>query len=180
MIGYTILKNAVEHLLETDLVKKVYHTTQIWDQDGERYPVYKDGDELVYVGVDDTKFMSCYIRQLNGFAVTKTNPIGSSGRKEYQGRVLNRIVFFNDFEERNHDELTIKLLAITFNSKIELVRIMENKDEILREEAKVKNFTFGGLTFYRAIDFYVLLKVQDACDLDVPCGEWENPITLKT
>ena len=66
MIGYSVLNNIFNTLLNDGLVTKVYHDVIIIEEEKNRFPVFPKGDEFVYVGVDDSKKMNCYFRQMGG------------------------------------------------------------------------------------------------------------------
>lgn len=177
MIGFSTILNIITYLLNQKLVSKIYHSVEILNTNGQRYPVYKQDDEFIYIGPDDTKHMVCYIRETTGFATDKVEDIGG-GKKLYKGKVGFRAVFFNDFEKRSHADLLTSLMAFTFYPNIRLKKLITNTEELLKEEAKVKDFTFGAETFYQAIDFTIQLTLhEDKCDLNIGCENLFNPIT---
>lgn len=181
MIGYSIVSNIIAYVLKQKLVSKVYHSVDILNINDQRFPGYKKDDEWIYVGPDDTQHMVCYIREISGLAVDKIVPMSAGGKKAYNGKVGYRMVFFNDFEQRNHDDLLVELMAFTFYPGIQLKKIISNNEELLREEGKVKDFTFGATTFYKAIDFFVLQTFQEnKCELNIGCGNLQNPVTPET
>lgn len=184
MIGFSILNEVIQKLLGTGLVKKVYHSVFIYvdkADKSERYPVYSfpNDDGFEYVGIDDSKFMSCYIREIGDFVTDKVENKSSESKLIY-GKQLYRIVFFNDFEERNHDDLLASFVKTTFTQYVVLNKIITNTDRLLTDETVLKDFNFGATTFYKAIDFYLTLILQDdTCENVISCNNQANPICLK-
>lgn len=181
MIGYSVISNIIAYLLKQKLVSQVYHSVDILNINNQRYPGYKKDDEWIYVGPDDSKHMQCYIREIAGLSVDKIEIMSAGGKKAYKGKVGYRMVFFNDFEKRDHDQLLIELLAFTYYPSVQLKKVINNNEELLREEGKVKDFTFGATTFYKAIDFFVIQTLQEnKCELNIGCGNLQNPVTPET
>lgn len=177
MIGYSTILSVIKYLLTQKLVSKVYHSVEIFDHNAQRFPAYKKEDEFIYIGPDDTQHMTCYLREISGFTVDKTEDLGG-GKKIYRGKIGYRAVFFNDFEKRDHSDLLTSLMAFSFYPHIQLKKLITNTEELLKEEAKVKDFTFGAQTFYKAIDFFVLLTFQaNNCELNIGCESLFNPLT---
>src|SRR6185369_5100477 len=118
MLAYLSLKPMFDMLLDTGLVQKIYHSVIIDNRGDDRFPVYRVGDEWRFCGQDDTKIMGCYIRQTSDFTNIRTEQI-SSAEKLYYTRIGYRVVFFNDFEKRNHDQLAAILMNIVFDDNID-------------------------------------------------------------
>ncbi len=176
MQGYSILNPLFLSLLNTGLVQKIYHSVIIHEQGDNRYPAYRVGDEWHYTGVDDTKIMGCYLRQTGDLQNARTEHV-TSCEKFYITRVPYRLVFFNDHETRNHDDLQVKIMNIVFEKDIEFVRFINDKTRLANEETALKGFNFGGNTFYAALDFFVLIRLtRNNCGTEISCGEIENPI----
>ncbi len=177
MIGYSVIKNLFYNLFATGIVKKIYHDVTILEEDnGFKYPVYREGEEFVYVGIDDTKIMSCYLRQTGPVQNTKTEFI-SANQKLYKIRVPYRLVLFNDFEKRNFDQLQIALMKIMYSENIFLDKIITNSDDLLNIETSPKNFHLGGTSFYCAFDFFVISSIaEERCPTEISCSDLQNPI----
>lgn len=176
MTGYSTLKPLFQSLIDTGLVQKIYHSVIIREQGENRYPAYRVGDEWYYTGVDDTKIMGCYLRQTGDLQNGRTEQ-ASSCQKMYITRVPYRLVFFNDHETRNHDDLQAKIMNIVFQKDIELVRFVTDKTRLAIDETALKGFNFGGNTFYAALDFILIVRLtRNNCEVEINCGEIPNPI----
>lgn len=165
-------------ILATGIVNRVYHSCQlIRDQDDQQlYPAYQEGDEFLYVGTDDGKGLFAYIR-VNGDMTGVPFKIASCARS-YDMVAPLRVVFFNDHEKRNHEDLVGQLSKLTFLTGMTLQRIITDKWRLAREESPIqRNIALGGNTFYVAFDVlaaFVLLP--NTCD-PTPCIVHPNPIT---
>lgn len=176
MLAYSTVKPVLDRLLDTELVQKIYHSVRISDTSGDRFPVYRLGDEWLYCGQDDTKIMGCYIRQTGDLISTGTTPVSSS-EKFYNARVPYRIVLFNDYEKRDHADIAAQLMNIVFYTDIEFVRYISDKSALAIQESQIRGFEFGGDTFYAAIDILVNFKLKlSNCEQVMNCGELPNPI----
>lgn len=176
MIGYLTINQIINDLINREVVKKVFHSVELWEKNGDRYPAYRDqgNDEWFYVGVNDTKVMHAYIRETAGFKVESEIKLDSTGNKGYKGVENYRLVVFNDFENRSFDDLINAILPFSFLPGVRLKKIFNNNDELLREEAKIKDFNFGATTFYKAFDFTVTAILNKKCEYDIKC--WSNPV----
>lgn len=176
MLAYSTINPVLLDLLNTDLVKKIYHSVILYEEENERFPAYRIGDDYAYCGQDDREIMGCYLRQTGDFTNRETTQI-SSAEKMYVSRIPYRLVFFNDHEKRNHDDLAAKLMNIVFAQDIEFVRYISDKTRLAQEESKLKGFNFGGNTFYAAIDIFVTVRLKKTnCEQVMNCGDIPNPI----
>jgi hypothetical protein len=176
MLGYSTLKSAIDYLLSTGIVAKVYHDVYILENLTNRYPVYDEGDEKIYVGVDDRQIMNCYFRQTGEANLLRSEFVGSS-KKIFKARAPFRVVFFNDFEERSFDSLIEKILKLSLFENIEFARIYTDREQVRILESDRKNFTFGGKTFYIAVDVNVTFTTfSDDCNVQIDCEALPNPI----
>lgn len=177
MLGYSTIKGLIQYLLNGNIVTRVYHSVTMQDKGGKRYPAYKVGDDFFYVGIDDTKRMSCYLRQTGAMVVGKSEFFTGSA-KAYYVTVPYRLVFFNDFEGRNFDELTAKILQGVFLPGITLIRYYNDGNELMKVETSPELFRLGGTSFYKAVDLAVSFWMKpDNCEMEVGCTNIENPIT---
>lgn len=163
-------------ILATGYVKKVFHSCQML-QDSENnilYPAYPKGAEYTYTGIDDTHGLFAYIRT-NGDAAGVPLKIDSCG-KSYQLTVPLRVVFFNDNETQNHEELTTQLASFTFLSNVNLVRIISDKFRLVREESPVFREKFDAQTFYVAFDITVTIQLMANDCVTKPCTIHVNPL----
>lgn len=176
MLGFSTLKSAIDYLLITGIVSKVYHDVYILETDKGRFPVYDEGDEKIYVGVDDTQIMNCYFRQTGEAIFFKSEFVGSQ-KKIFKARAPFRVVFFNDYEERSFDSLTDKIMKLSLFENIEFSKVYIDREQIRILEGDRKNFNFGGKTFYKAIDINVnFTTVSDDCNKQIECDALPNPI----
>lgn len=176
MIGYSILSDVFNKLLTDKLVTKIYTDVFIMEENGNRYPVYPDGAEFKYVGVDDTKVMICYFRQLGEARNAKTIYVDSA-LKSYLLRVPFRMVLFNDYETRNFDELTVAFMNVMFAQFLDFTALITDVKKIQQEENLIKNFTFDASTYYVAIDFTLSVEIfKNNCAEVIGCAQVENPI----
>lgn len=166
-----------EEIIKTGLVNKVFHSCElVRDENGQViYPAYKIGGELSYAGISDTKGLFAYIRN-NGDPVGANFKVDSCG-KNYQMTAPLRVVFFSDYEKRDFETLITQLTSFSFLSKVTLVRIINDKFRLIREESPMFQHNFDGKTFYVAFDVtvsFVLLKSN--CEFD-SCKTYLNPVT---
>jgi hypothetical protein len=166
-----------EAIIQTGLVSKVFHSCELLKTDDGQtiYPAYKIGREFTYSGIDDAKGLFAYIRS-NGDTVGVPIKIDSCG-KSYTMTAPLRVVFFNDNESRDFNELTTLLSSFTFMGNVNLVRVVTDKFRLVREESPMFREKFDGQTFYVAFDVsvtFVLLKSD--CEPNV-CQIFINPVT---
>lgn len=176
MLGYSTIKASIDYLLSTGLVKKIYHDVVLLTKDdGKKYPVYSLGEEFVYVGVDDSKIMNCYFRVLNAATTIKSEFVGSS-KKITKARVTYRVVFFNDFEERQHTTLIEKIMKLGLYENIEFGQLITDREQLIISEAN-RLVNFNANTFYVGIDLNVSFwTIGDDCNTPLPCGSLPNPL----
>lgn len=166
-----------EAIIKTGLVSKVFHSCeQLKTPDSQLlYPAYKRGGEYVYTGIDDTKGLFAYIRN-NGDAVGVPLKIDSCS-KSYTMTAPLRVVFFNDYEKRDFNELTTWLSSFTFLTNVNLVRVITDKFRLTREESPLFRESFDGQTFYIAFDVTVsFVLLASECDPNY-CQTYLNPVT---
>lgn len=184
MINFSNLKILFENIIATGLVQDVYHSVIIReDQEGHRKPYAPIDEVYEYVGPDDTKGFHCYCRAMGPLESTNEERIGSCSTVQHRTQTLHRMVFFNIDEERFHDDLTAKLLKAFFNSgkNIRFQRAHVNIEDIITQESPTGRFFFTPSTYYIAIDFYVLLKLQsDNCIEEITCTGIKNPYCTTT
>jgi hypothetical protein len=176
MQGYSILKTVFDFLLETGLVSSVFHSVQIKETETERFPAFPlaNGD-FQYVGLDDSKIMNCYIRQVEDLRVIKVDRI-SSNQNEYDCRIAHRAVFFNDNETRNTDDLLNTFIQLAFLPGTILTRVIVDPDKLQQLESKIDGFEFSSNSFYCAVDFDILLRLQkNNCKIEITCSNVPNP-----
>lgn len=164
-------------ILNTGLVKKVYHSCEMLQGEGGRlYPAYPTGSEYIYVGMDDRKELFAYIR-FNGDAVA-TPFKKASCENASDVRTPLRVVFFSDSEDRDRNFLTTKLSSFTFVPGVILQRIITDKYKLVREESDVYQAHIDGHVFYMAVDVLVkTILLSDTCN-NAQCEIHQNPITL--
>lgn len=168
-----------EKLLQTGLVSKVFHSCQLIRTEGQQtlYPAYQRGADFVYVGPDDTKGLFAYIRT-NGDIAATVNKVSSCGRN-YDLVAPLRVVVFSDPEGRNHSELQRRLASFTHLANVTLVRMIDDKFRLTREESDLYRASFDAKTFYVAFDITVnLVFLQSDCEPDATCDTIQNPICL--
>jgi hypothetical protein len=166
-----------EAIINTGLVSKVFHSCQLIKDDNfvTQYPVYRQGKEYVYAGLDDTKGLFAYIRQ-NGDSAGVPLKIQSCGRS-YDMDASLRVVFFNDNEERDQDDLLTKLSSFTFLTGVTLQRIIVDKFRLVKEESQIFRQRFDGKTFYAAFDVLVSFILLPSDCVSDPCVVYKNPVT---
>lgn len=177
MIGYSTLETLFTRLTDNKLISKIYHSVVFnTSTDGSRKPSAFVNGMLTYVGPDDSKGFYSYCRQTGPGEVTKEERVGSSW-KLYKVRVPFKMVFFNSFEERDHEEILRALIGIFANTdKISISRVHTIQTDILNSEVPGGSITFTQDTFYKAIDFFVLLDIQGtSCNFDIGCNNISNP-----
>lgn len=163
-------------ILATGLVKKVFHSCQLLrnDQSQTMYPAYQKGAEWTYSGIDDTHGLFAYIRT-NGDIIGAPFKLDSCGRT-YTMTAPLRVVFFNDNEDRDQDELIRKMGSFTFLKNVNLVRIITDKFRLVREESPIFREHFDGKTFYAAFDVAVtFILLPSDCERDI-CIIHPNPL----
>lgn len=163
-------------ILQTGLVKQVYHSCELIKDPklGTLYPAYLKGNEQVYVGPDDTKGMTCYIRAAGDGTPTAMKTQSCAGG--YQVLTPLRIVFFHDEEDRNRSRLIDQLLGFSFLQNVTLTRIVDDKYKLAREESDMRRDTMDGRTFYVAFDILVNSLLLPSTCAAVSCAAIVNPI----
>lgn len=177
MIGYSILNNIFNQLLSDKLVTKVYHDVIIIEEEKNRFPVFARGDEYIYVGVDDSKKMSCYFRQTGEARNVKTT-FTAGCERAYFVKVPYRMVLFNDFEKRNFDSLNSAFVNTMFSQGIDFTALITDRKRLLQDESSPKNFTFGASTYFVAIDFTLSVQIsRNNCEeVIIGCDKLPNPV----
>lgn len=163
-------------ILETGLVKKFFHSVQLLKDEKRQilYPAYPSGAEYTYSGIDDSRGLFGYIRT-NGDMSGAPFKIASCDRS-YTVTAPMRVVFFNDNEDRNQEELIRRLTTFTFLRNVNLVRIITDKFRLVTEESPVFRENFDGKTFYVAFDIQVtFILLPSDCESD-DCIIHPNPI----
>jgi hypothetical protein len=166
-----------EEIIKTGLVTKVFHSCQLLRDDQSRtlYPAYQVGAEFTYAGIDDSKGLFAYIRN-NGDAQAVPLKI-TSCQGAYTVTAPLRIVFFNDNEDRNQDDLALQLMPFTFLKNVFLVRVINDRQRLVREESSVFREKFDGKTFYLAVDINVTFILLPSDCAPEACIVYPNPIT---
>lgn len=180
MQGYTILKQAFDKIIDTGLTNRVFHSvTKLTNEQGETYPVYPSGqDAFTYVGIDDTKMMTVYCRQIDDLRAGKVEAVGGCGQYIYRAVIPHRMVFFNDYEKRKQDDLIARFIDFVFTPQIKLLKVIVDKDKLANLESTAKGFNFGNETFYAAIDFEVTVELKrNKCGDEIGCEQINNPYT---
>jgi hypothetical protein len=163
-------------ILATTLVTKVFHSSELL-RDNERgllFPAYRAGADYIFIPVDDTLGLYAYIRSNGDYQATPLK-IASCVRS-YDMSVPLRIVFFSDNEKRDRNFLIEKLASFSFMTGVQLIRVIDDKFRLIREEAPLVREKFDGQTFYIAFDVLVkkVLSPSD-CERD-ECEVFTNPI----
>lgn len=160
----------------TGLVKKFFHSVQLLknEQSAILYPAYPLGNEYTYSGIDDTRGLFGYIRT-NGDIAGTSFKIASCERS-YSMSAPMRVVFFNDNEDRNQEELIRRLSTFTFLKNVSLIRIITDKFRLVKEESPIFRQNFDGKTFYAAFDVLVtFILLPSDCETD-DCIIHPNPL----
>ena len=166
-----------EAIIKTGLVANVFHSVQLIKDDNfvTQYPVYRQGKEYVYTGLDDSKGLFAYVRAAGDIAGVPLK-IQSCGRS-YDMAASLRVVFFNDNEDRDQEDLLNKLSSFTFLNGVTLQRIITDKFRLVKEESQIFRQRFDGKTFYAAFDVLVsFILLPSECETD-PCVVYQNPVT---
>lgn len=182
MKGFSVLKELFKSIIGTNLVSNLYHSAKLQRlNDGSFKVVAPVNNRFEYVGLEDTKGFSCYCRQTGPLEVENNEKIGSEWNKRYKVRIPHKLVFFNDKEDRDHEQISGQLVkALIGTDFVSLVRVHSNTEQILAQEAPGGKFSFNEQTFYFAIDFFVVLNLQeDNCEVEFNCNGVENPFCGK-
>lgn len=163
-------------ILAGGLVKKVFHSVQLLRDENNNitYPAYPKGAEFVYSGIDDTHGLFAYIRT-NGDYTGVPFKITSCARS-YTMTAPMRIVFFNDGEDRDHEELIRQISVFTFMQNVNLVRIVKDKYRLVKEESPLFRASIDAKTFYVAIDVNVTFILLPSDCADSKCIVYPNPL----
>jgi hypothetical protein len=172
------LKALFDNILQTKFLKNVYHavTLQPRLEGGGSSPAASVSGRFVYVGPDDTKGFTGYIRQTGAAEVRDKVAIGSQ-KWMYNMKFPFRAVFFNQNEKRSFEDLTATLTkAIIKTPRVELIRINPIREDLLKQEVPSGTFKFKTSTYYASIDFFVFLSLQaDNCEQVLSCSDLANP-----
>lgn len=163
-------------ILATGLVTKVYHSAEMLRdiERGQLFPAFRIGADYMFIATEDTKGLYCYIRANGDYSATPLK-IQSCSRS-YEMQIPLRIVFFNDYEERDRNFLIEKLASFSFMTGVQLIRVIDDKFRLIREEAPIVKEKFDGQTFYIAFDI-LLKKVLSPSDCESEaCELFPNPI----
>lgn len=163
-------------ILNTGLVKNVFHSCQLLKDENSQtlYPAYPIGAEYSYAGIDDTKGLFAYIRT-SGDIISVPLKLQSCSHS-YTMTAPMRVVFFNDNEDRNQEELIRQLGTFTFLQGVSLTRIIVDKYRLVREESQLFRERFDGKTFYAAFDVIVtFILLPSDCETDT-CIVHPNPL----
>jgi hypothetical protein len=182
MIGFSILRNLFDNVLQTKFVEGVYHSVMMkQDKEGIR-PAAPVQDRWVYIGPDDTKGLYAYCRQTGSADVQSSERIGACNLKKYRFQVPHRIVFFHNSEDRDHEAIIAKITGAVMKTPFVLLqKIITIPDELLRSEAPTGKFKFKEKTLYFSIEFFVLLDLQtDTCEEEIKCSGIDNPYCTAT
>lgn len=176
MQGHSILNEIFSRLINTELMTQVYHSVIIREVDGIRKPIAPVKGGYEYVGVQDEAGFTAYCRATGPLEIESTINVGSCQANIIRATIPHKLVFFNDHEERNHDDITGKLIqAVLGVGGVRFQRAITIPEQILSTEAGGR-FTFTPATYYTAIDFSILLRLQaDECAQEFGCGGFPNP-----
>lgn len=166
-----------EEIIKTGLVSKVFHSCQLLRDDQRRvlYPAYQKGAEFTYAGIDDAKGLFAYIR-VNGDAQAVPLKI-TSCQGAYTVTAPLRVVFFNDNEDRNQDDLGTRLMSFTFLKNVFLTRVISDRARLVTEESPLFREKFDGKTFYLAVDINVTFILLPSDCAPEACIVYPNPVT---
>lgn len=177
MFGSSILVDTFTRVINTRFVNGVYHSVIMKElTNGDVRPVAPIKGRFVPVGVEDHQGFSSYCRQIAPAEVLKVVPISSTS-KQYQFRILHRLVFFNPQEKRSQEQVTSQLVkAVIGSPHVEINKIRTDHMELLKSEQPGGRFTFRDNTYYTAIDFYIFLRLQaNNCEEEISCEGILNP-----
>lgn len=176
MLGQSILNNLFDRVIETKIVKEIFHSVIVRTISGNMKPLAPVGTAFQGVGPDDTQKFLTYCRATGPMDFEQEQRIGSCQSKILFARVPHKIVFFNDDEERDHDALTGKLIqAVIGTPDVRFIRAYTIPEQILQTESNGQ-YTFTPSTYYTAIDFSLLLKLQGKdCEQEFGCKSLRNP-----
>lgn len=180
MLGYSTLIKLFDNLLATGIMTGIYHSVMMKPlKEGSKPHAPVDG-RWIYVGVDDTKGLTCYCRQNGSADVQNVEKLGACNNNKYRFQVPHRIVIYNASEKRDHEQIIALVSgAIMKTPLIRLQRIVNIPEEILRSEAPTGRFEFKDNTLYFAIEFFVLLDLQtDNCEHEIKCEGVPNPYCI--
>lgn len=164
-------------IVDQGLASKVYHSVEMVrdGSSGKMAPSFPNNQgDYEYVDPDDTSSLYAYIRQFND---TSAVPLKvDSCQRSYQLGIPLRVVFFNAVEKRHHGALTEKLAAFTHLKGLTLLRVIEDKFKLIRDESPQFKETFDPATFYVAFDVVLnSLLLPSTCEQD-DCRTFPNPI----
>lgn len=165
-----------KQIIGTALVTKVYHSAELIRDTsrGLLFPAYRSGADYIFIATEDSKGIYAYIRANGDYSATplKIQSCASS----YDMRVPLRVVFFSDNETRDRNFLIEKLASFSFMSGVQLIRVIDDKFRLIREEAPLVRENFDGQTFYIAFDILVKkLLLPSDCERET-CETFPNPI----
>lgn len=163
-------------LVGAGLVNKFYYGAELFTKEnGVQYPVYRKGDEMFFIGPDDTKGRFGYARLNGAMSFFSTFSPGSCD-KGYLIDTPVRVVIFSDREAENFDRLTTRIMGFTFLQNVRFTRAQLNPAVLARDESPIGDFKFGGTTFYLSVDVVIRTTLtREACAED-NCIVYPNPI----
>lgn len=180
MIGFSILSNLFNNVLQTKFVTGIYHSVKIRSDKTGSKPAAPVGGSYKYIGPDDSKGFTCYCRQTGSADVNTVEKIGGCNSKKLRLQVPYRLVLFNAAEKRDHETIIAAVTkAVIKTSLVKLQKIIVIPEEILRSEVPAGRFNFKENTLYFAIEFFVLLDLQaDTCEEEIKCEGVQNPFCI--
>lgn len=172
MIGFSTLQSLFSDLISTGLVpKEIFHSVIIRDDgQGNKKPSAPVGKRFVYVGINDSK-TPFYCRAIGPLETIKTERVHST-QIEYTVQALHRIVLYNQYETRSHDDIAGALTKVVMrNPKTKFVRLYTDAQDILRQEQPTGTFELPTSALYIAIEFNLQMKmISDDCTTEISCG----------
>jgi hypothetical protein len=143
---------------------RVYDGATIEDINGKPTPVYFDGKDYVSLHPKDNVKKFAYVRETA--AVTfRTIDIGGC-TPSYEADYRLRIVFFDPNPVNNFDVMR-RFVALTAGCRIQITGMMNNMEQLYRQETQEKKVVRAKRYSYMAIDFIYTTRV-DVCNVH-PC-----------
>lgn len=170
-------KQIAEALLKTGLIRKFYHGVQlVKQQDKTKAPAYSIGNELFYVGPDDSREDIAYMRVTGPSKTAKGERISSAG-PTFKVITPQRIVITSS-SAKPITEVFKDILEITNVEGVKIVSFSNDSEKIGREETGIEFINEWGL--YCAIDIQIAATMHPGrkAGCEQNCETLQNPICL--
>lgn len=148
---YEYQKKIAEKLLKNTVLETVFVNAQLLERDKDIFPAYRENNEFVYLGVDDTKGLFAYVRQTDNVRLETVYTEGCNYL--YRANTPFRIVFCGLHTHFNSEQVCLFAIMSLGSLPIVLNQIILDSKKLFDLENKLKkDIVFSENMLYAAID----------------------------